>query len=273
MAERGHRFNVGSFACTVVADQERDTTGGPPRSFINATPEESQAAAAAYAEAIGDAKSSISMNILIVDTGKHRVLVDTGNGPSDTSPRGGMLDGLAAAGIDPISIDVVITTHGHGDHIAGNTDGQGNPTFPNARYVISDAEWQRLIAEPNESAQKHLLAIADRYERITPGDELVPGITSIPAPGHAPGMMALLVGDGEERLLHLADTFHAPFQPGHPDWYLGFDADPEQTVRTRRDLLDLAAREGYLVIAYHPPFPGLGRIEADGDAWRWRPGG
>lgn len=271
MTDRVHRFNVGSFACTVVCDTERDTTGGPPRAFINATPEESQAAAAAYAEASGTHRSSVSMNILVVDTGKHRVLVDTGNGPSDASPRGGMLDGLAAAGIDPASIDVVITTHGHGDHIAGNTDGQGNPTFPNARYVISDAEWQRLTAEPNESAQKHLLTIADRYERITPGGEIVQGITSVPAPGHAPGMMALLIGEGDERLLHLADVFHAPYQPGHPDWYLGFDADPAQTVRTRRELLDLAAREGYRVIAYHPPFPGLGRIEADGDAWRWRP--
>lgn len=271
MTDRLHRFNVGSYNCTVVCDFERDTTGGPPRAFLNATAEESGAAAATYAEAIGDPSSSMSMNILVVDTGQHRVLVDTGNGPSDASPRGGMLDGLAAAGIDAASIDVVITTHGHGDHIAGNTDGQGNPTFPNARYVISAIEWQRLTAEPDESARTHLLSIADRYERITPGDDVVPGIATIAAPGHAPGQLALLIGEGDRRLLHLADVFHVPFQPAHPDWYLGFDADPEQTVDTRRALLDRAAREGLLVFAYHAPFPGLGRIEAAGDAWQWRP--
>ena len=271
MADRVHRFNVGSFHCVVVCDQEHDTTGGPPRAFLNATPEESGAAAAAYADVTGDAASSISMNILVVDTGTHLVIVDTGNGPSDSSPRGGMLDGLAAAGIEPASVDVVITTHAHPDHVAGNTDGEGHPTFPNARYVISDVEWQRLAEQPNEWSQTQLSAIADRYERITPGEDVVPGIATIPTPGHAPGQMALLIEDGGEQLLHIADVFHVPFQPAHPDWYLGFDADPEQTVLTRRALLERAAREGYLVIAYHTPFPGLGRIRTADDVWQWWP--
>ncbi|MEI2618378.1 MAG: MBL fold metallo-hydrolase [Thermomicrobiales bacterium] len=271
MADRVHRFNVGSFRCVVVCDQEHDTTGGPPRAFLNATPEESGAAAAAYADVTGDAASSISMNILVVDTGTHLVIVDTGNGPSDSSPRGGMLDGLAAAGIEPASVDVVITTHAHPDHVAGNTDGEGHPTFPNARYVISGVEWQRLAEQPNEWSQTQLSAIADRYERITPGEDVVPGIATIPTPGHAPGQMALLIEDGGEQLLHIADVFHVPFQPAHPDWYLGFDADPEQTVLTRRALLERAAREGYLVIAYHTPFPGLGRIRTADDVWQWWP--
>lgn len=271
MTERVHRFNIGSFACTVVCDMEWDTTGEPPREFVNATPEESKAAASAYSAAIGDPTSSMSMNILIIDTGQHHVLVDTGNGPSDASPRGGMLDGLAAAGIDPASIDIVITTHCHGDHIAGNTDDHGNPTFPNARYVISDSEWQRQTGDPVDLVRKNLLGIADRYERFAPGDEIVPGITTIPTPGHAPGQVALLIGDEGDQLLHIADVFHVPFQPGYPDWYLGFDADPEQTVRTRRAILDRAARENYRVFAYHLPFPGLGRIEATDDAWQWWP--
>ncbi len=272
MAGRFHRFTVGDYACTAVCDRERELVAGGGPQFMNADPDAVRAAADRWVAESG-AQLRMSVNILVVDTDKNRVLVDTGNGPSDESARGGMLDGLAAAGIDPTTIDVVITTHGHGDHISGNTDGQGNPTFPNARYVISDVEWQRLSAEPNEAAQKHLQAIAGRYERVTPGDEIVPGITAVPAPGHAPGMMALLIGAGDERLLHVADAFHLPFQPAHPDWYVGFDADPEQTIRTRRELLDRAAREGYRVFAYHAAFPGLGRIESDGDVWRWRPEG
>ena len=85
----------------------------------------------------------------------------------------------------------------------------------------------------------------------------------------------VVLGDGavigDDTLLHVADTFHLAFQPGHPDWYISFDGDPDQTVRTRRSLFARAAENGHLVMAYHAPFPGLGRIEADGDDWRWRP--
>jgi len=228
------------------------------------------AAQHAYTEATGDPVSIVSMNILLIDTGSHRVLVDTGCGPHPAKPiNGKLLERLAEVGVSTDTIDTVIITHAHWDHVEGNTDGQGNPTFPNARYVISDVEWETHTAEPNAIAQAQLLSIADRFEPIKMDAEIVPGIRAIPAPGHTLGQIALLIGSDDAQLLHSADVFHDPVELIHPEWYFNFDADPEATVSTRRRLFDLAAREQLLVMPYHFPFPGLGHIAAEGDHWSW----
>ncbi|MCO5175943.1 MAG: MBL fold metallo-hydrolase [Thermomicrobiales bacterium] len=270
MSGRFHRFQHGGIQYTVICELEREVPPGGGPSFINAPAEELRAAVDRWVAESGT-PLKMAMNILVAQVGDAMVVVDTGNGPNDDNARSAMVDGLEAAGIDPAGVHLVISTHGHGDHIGGNTDRAGNPTFPNATYVMSEQEWQRLTAEPNDVAQRQLLGLADRYRRMNPGDDVIPGIGTIPAPGHAEGMMALVFGDGDDKLLHVADTFHLAFQPGYPDWYISFDGDPDQTVRTRRRLLAYAAESGHLVMAYHTPFPGLGRIEVDGDAWRWHP--
>lgn len=266
MTDGVYRFDLGEFTCAVLRDGERQLSGG--MSFVNADPEEVAATGAAYRAATGDPADRVSMNILYVDTGRHRVLVDTGNGPTD-DPAGSLLARLADAGIAPEDIDTVIITHGHGDHIQSNVDAAGAPTFPNARYVISQPDWEHWTREPGDSARKHLLGIRERVERVAPDAEIVPGIRGVPAPGHTPGQMALLIGSGDARLLHVADAFHHPVELLRPEWYFSFDADPGQTVETRRQLLDRAAREDLLVLPYHFGFPGLGRVRAQGDAWAW----
>ena len=270
MSGRFHRFQHGGVNFTVICELERELPPGGGPSFLNAPADEVRAAVDRWTSESGG-PLRMAMNILVADIDGNLLVVDTGNGPSDDNARGAMVEGLEAAGIDPSAVDMVITTHGHGDHIGGNTDAAGNPTFPNATYVISDIEWQRLTSDPNDAAQRQLIGLADRYRQVTPGDDIIPGIGTIPAPGHAAGMMALVIGKGDDTLLHVADTFHLAFQPGHPDWYISFDGDPDQTVRTRRSLFARAAENGHLVMAYHAPFPGLGRIEADGNVWRWRP--
>jgi glyoxylase-like metal-dependent hydrolase (beta-lactamase superfamily II) len=264
---RVHRFNLGDFKCVVLCDGERQISGGMG-GFVNADPAEVAATAAAYTAASGDPADRISMNILFVDTGRNRVLIDTGNGPTD-DPEQGLLARLAEAGIAPESIDTVILTHGHGDHIQANATADGQPTFPHARYLISAPEWEHWTREPGEAARAHLLAIQERVERVAPDAQLVPGIRGVPAPGHTPGQMALLIESGDARLLHVADAFHHPVELPRPEWYFAFDHDPEQTVATRRQLLDLAARENLLVLPYHFGFPGLGRVRAEGEAWTW----
>ncbi|HVB65493.1 MAG TPA: MBL fold metallo-hydrolase, partial [Nitrolancea sp.] len=188
-----HQFPLGSFTCTVICDGEEDRSTLPKQwlTFVNADDAEVLAAQHAYTEATGDPVSIVSMNILLIDTGSHRVLVDTGCGPHPAKPiNGKLLERLAAAGVSTDTIDTVIITHAHWDHVEGNTDGQGNPTFPNARYVISDVEWETHTAEPNAIAQAQLLSIADRFEQIKMDAEIVPGIRAIPAPGHTLGQIA-----------------------------------------------------------------------------------
>ena len=99
--------------------------------------------------------------------------------------------------------------------------------------------------------------------------EIVPGIRSIAAPGHTPGHMALSISSGGEQLLHLVDTVVHPIHLERPDWLVATDLLPEQTVATRRRLLDLAATEKVLVFVFHFPFPGLGHVVQSGSGWEW----
>jgi glyoxylase-like metal-dependent hydrolase (beta-lactamase superfamily II) len=268
-----YQFSLGAFNCTSICDGEETWETVPEAwiTFANASRAEVAEARRAYTAATGDPSAEVSMNILLIDTGAQKVLVDTGCGPHPANPANGKLLGrLASIGISPADIDIVINTHGHWDHIEGNTDGHGNPTFPNARYVMSEVEWVRQTTDPAENAKTHLLAIADRFERIAMDAEIVPGIRALPAPGHSPGQIALLIESDGAGLLQAADTFHHPVELMHPEWYFAFESDPEATVRTRRDLCALAAREQLLVLPYHLPFPGLGRITTNGDHWLWQ---
>src|SRR3954463_12436778 len=101
--------------------------------------------------------------------------------------------------------------------------------------------------------------------------EIVPGVYAIPAPGHTPGHMALLISSGDQQLLHMADTVLHPILMEHPEWYPRFDLLPDQAAATKRNLLDRAAADHALALAFHFPFPGLGRVLPKGDAWQWQP--
>lgn len=267
-----YQFSLGAFRCTVICDGEETWETVPEAwiTFANASRAEVTEARRAYTQATSDPSAEVSMNILLIDTGSQLVLVDTGCGPHPAKPHNGkLLERLDAIDIAPADIDVVINTHAHWDHVEGNTDGHGNPTFLNARYVMSEVEWASHVAAPTEIDTAQLLSIAGRFDRIAMNAEIVPGIRAMPASGHSPGQITLLIESNGTGLLHAADTFHHPIELMHSEWFFAFESDPVATVRTRRELCNLAAREHLLVLPYHLPFPGLGHIAVDGDHWRW----
>jgi len=221
---------------------------------------------------------------MTIDTGEHRVLVDTGAGDLDINT-GNLIQNLKEEGVTPEDVDTVIITHAHPDHTGGNILSDGNPAFPNARFVLWRDEWnfwssQKPSHESKEDehldmlrglAQKTLLPIRSQLVLIDQEKEIVPGISAISTPGHTPGHMALAVASEDEKLFIVADSVLHPIHLEQLDWYSAVDYDPEQAILSRRRLLNMASKENSLISAFHFPFPGIGNAVANNGSWQWQP--
>jgi len=221
----------------------------------------------------------------VIEVGGKRYLLDTGfadNGPAGT---GMLLANMRAAGIDPASIDAVILSHLHGDHVNGLRRKDGSLVFPQALVYVPAPEhayWldaERRNAAP-EAARGGFMAVqrvlgnypAEQLRLFEPGTAVVGGIESIAAFGHSPGHTALTLRSGNERFTYLGDTAHFPaLFVRNPDWQVQFDMDPAQARTTRHALLARMAQEGGLVGGFHFPMPSMGRIRKQGTGYEWVP--
>ena len=205
------------------------------------------------------------------------ILVDTGLGSSATNPGSvaafaGGLDGhllaeLQSAGVNLDDIDTVFFTHLHPDHVGWNlTNGGTVATFPKAKYVAHQADWetfrkpevQEAFPAPFWEETLGPLEALGVVESLSGEHALTSEITAISTPGHTPGSMSLAIVSGGQRALLLGDVFHGPSQVTETDWVFSFDMDPEQAVRTRRQMIDRAESENSIVgICHHT---GFGRI-------------
>ena len=226
---------------------------------------------------------TVPYTALLVDTGSVRVLIDTGAGA--LGPNTGRLpESLAATGLSPEDIHVVVLSHGHPDHIANVRH------FPNAAVVLMRKEFEFWTAAGTQAklqamemyglgpleqlmaaaVRDHLLPATDRLRLLDQSTEVASGILVFPAPGHTPGHAAVLISSGRQQLLYVGDAIINPAQIEHPDWVSAFDLAHEETIGTRRRLLDRAAADRCLLAAFHLP-GGACRVVPRQSGFRWEP--
>lgn len=221
----------------------------------------------------------------VLEGGGKRYLLDTGfadNGPPGT---GQLHANMRAAGIDPASIDAVVISHFHGDHVNGLRRKDGSLVYPRAQVHVPAPEYAywmdgaRREAAP-EAARAGFQAVrrvfqeypAAQLRMFTPGAAVADGVESIAAFGHSPGHTALVLRSGNERFTFLADTAHVPaLFVANPDWQVQFDMDPAQARTTRHALLQRMTQEGGWVGGYHFPAPSIGHIQRRGESYAWVP--
>jgi glyoxylase-like metal-dependent hydrolase (beta-lactamase superfamily II) len=226
----------------------------------------------------------IPFTATLVRTPQHTVLIDAGLGDFAPPTAGQIRRNLAAAGFEPGAIDTVLVSHFHGDHISGLRWKDGTAAFPNATLMVPEAEWAfwmddgQMSRAPEamrpafENVRRVFGPDANKIVRFGDGQEVVPGIRAMAAPGHTPGHTVFLVSEGDRQLMVWSDTTNKPeLFVRHPAWQAIFDMDGEQATSTRLRLLDMAASERLEVAGFHFPFPATGHIARVGDGYDYVP--
>ncbi|CCD99591.1 putative metallo-beta-lactamase superfamily protein [Bradyrhizobium sp. STM 3809] len=220
----------------------------------------------------------------VVKTPHHTILIDSciGNDKPRARPVWNMktddsyMRALAAAGISVDDIDVVMCTHLHTDHVGWNTrldNGRWVPTFPNARYVFAQAEYDYWVAQ-NDKAEVPAFADsvlpvveAQRADIVSDGFVIGDHVRLLPTPGHTPGHVAVAIGKARDEAVFAGDLIHSPLQLAYPELSPKFDVDPKQAAVTRRGFLDRYCDTPTLCCTAHFPSPSAGRITRNGNGF------
>jgi glyoxylase-like metal-dependent hydrolase (beta-lactamase superfamily II) len=216
----------------------------------------------------------MSMGSLLIETPDGtRALVDLGFGPRTLVLEdrgmdfwgGRLLASLAAVGLSPDDIDLVLYSHLHLDHVGWTTGLGDRLTFPNARHVMSTAEWEHWTGAPmlGGPSETDVSALPDRLELVDGEVEVVPGIVMLPTPGHTPGHCSFAVVDGPHRAVILGDAVHCPVQITHPEWNYAGDIVPAAALRSRAALVAELERPDTVAVGAHFTEAVFGRVLAD----------
>jgi glyoxylase-like metal-dependent hydrolase (beta-lactamase superfamily II) len=280
------RWQVGAVTITQVVESK----GASPPSFFYPDVSSEDVQRHAWLRphfAHRDGRLLASIHAFVVESEGRRIVVDTCVGNDKVRDlamwnrlQGPFLERLAAAGHPPESMDVVLCTHLHVDHVGWNTRLEGGrwvPTFPNARYLFGRTElahWQASHGDEDrrimaDSVRPILDAgLADPVE----SDHAVTGEVRLePTPGHTPGHVSVRIRSQGREAVITGDVMHHPVQCAEPRWQSHFDVDPDAARATRRRFLEQQADRDVLVLGTHFPAPTAGHVVRAGEAWEFRP--
>jgi glyoxylase-like metal-dependent hydrolase (beta-lactamase superfamily II) len=288
MPERGRgfrHFKVGDIQMTTVYDGVVARKQPDPSFIRNASVDD--LAKALTASGLPTDNVPNLFTVPVARVGGRTILFDAGTGGQLGPTTGLMTDNMKAAGIDPASINTILVSHFHPDHIFGLMAPQTNAAvYPNAEIVMPETEyawWTDSGVFTRLPAARH--GLAKRIQAVFPGwkaagkirlvgdnAEVAPGIRTVFAPGHTSGHTAWHVSSGRDQLFVLADvvTFNPVFLR-NPGWHAAYDADGALAEASRRKLLDRAIADKAMVAAYHFIFPSAGTIARDGGGYTFSP--
>ncbi len=227
-----------------------------------------------------------SVHALVVETPDRRIIVDTciGNDKTGRSPEAWnnlqlpFLEDLKGAGFEPDSIDNVMCTHLHIDHVGWNTKlegGQWMPTFPNARYLMAETEFAHWRTQEDDEVHRAVFADsvqpvfdADLVDFVEPTHKVCDEIELVPTHGHTPGHVSVLIESGGEQALITGDFMHHPCQIAHSEWSATVDYDPDAARETRKTIFERFADTPTLIIGTHFAGATAGHLKRDGETYR-----
>lgn len=268
-AQAPYSFKIGELQASALLDGAIKVANDGKTFGIGRAPAE----VAAVLNSAGHDSLDLSIQPLLVRGEGRVMLFDAGAAGVDFAQGGQLIASLRAAGAEPAQVTDIFISHSHADHIGGLTDAGGALAFPNATIHISAPEWAALQADPRQAAL--VKAVAPKVAPFAPGAEILPGlVTAVEVRGHTPGHSAYEIASGQERLLYIGDTaHHFVISVAKPEWTIDYDGDAPGAQSSRRALLKLAADQDLRVYAVHFPYPGVGRLRAQGDGFAWVPEG
>jgi glyoxylase-like metal-dependent hydrolase (beta-lactamase superfamily II) len=275
-----YRFNHGGAQVTVVSDGPLPL--GPPKgTFVGAPDDEIKKMLTD--NFLSPDNIVLEQNSPIVNMGDKLVLFDTGMGTSKAfgPTTGRQQKSMAEAGIQPEDIDAVVFTHAHIDHIGGVVDAGDKVLFPNAQFYIAQSDFDYWTDEGKMGsplkdfvvhARKNLLPVRDRLVSYKDGQEVLPGITAMAAPGHTVGHHIFMINSDGKSFAFLGDlTHHQILLLEKPRMQFSYDTDPNQAAESRVKMLDMLAANKIPVMSYHYPWPGYGHVVKTGEGFHYIP--
>jgi glyoxylase-like metal-dependent hydrolase (beta-lactamase superfamily II) len=273
-----YRFNLGGAQVTVVSDGPLPL--GPPKGTFIGVPDE-EVRKMLSDNFLSPDNVVLEQNSPIVNMGDKLVLFDTGMGTAKNfgPTTGRQQKSMAEAGIKPEDIDAVVFSHAHIDHIGGVVDDSGKVLFPNAQFYIAQSDldyWtdEGKMGSPLKDfivhARKNLLPVRDRLMFYKDGQEFLPGVQAMAAPGHTVGHHIFMITSDGKSMAFLGDlTHHQILLLEKPRMQFSYDTDPKQAAESRVKMLDMLAANKVPVMSYHYPWPGYGHVVKTGEGFHY----